>query len=87
MSEDVLLPPGTRVRYDGLEEGGEYGIVVHRVVQQRDRRTRLLRCVLRQSVSYRRAGPETLCSSIRVRIPRGGAGSAGLTANGDSALN
>ncbi|MEQ1812285.1 MAG: hypothetical protein ABL889_20320 [Terricaulis sp.] len=29
MSEDVLLPAGTRVRYDGLEDGGEYGIVVH----------------------------------------------------------
>jgi hypothetical protein len=29
MSKDVLLPPGTRVRYDGLEDGPEYGIVVH----------------------------------------------------------
>lgn len=28
--QDRFIPPGTRVRYDGLEEGGpEYGIVVH----------------------------------------------------------
>ena len=29
MSEDRLLPPGTRVRYDGFEDEPEYGIVVH----------------------------------------------------------
>jgi len=30
VSEDKYLPVGTRVRYDGREEGGpEYGIVVH----------------------------------------------------------
>lgn len=29
MSEDVLLPPGTRVRYDGLGDGPEFGVVVH----------------------------------------------------------
>ncbi|MEJ0060808.1 MAG: hypothetical protein WDM79_15045 [Terricaulis sp.] len=29
MSEDVYLPPGTRVRYDGLEDGAEFGVVVH----------------------------------------------------------
>lgn len=28
--EDVFLVPGTRVRYDGLDEGGpEFGVVVH----------------------------------------------------------
>jgi len=26
---DPYLPPGTRVRYDGLEDGPEYGVVVH----------------------------------------------------------
>jgi hypothetical protein len=27
---DRFLPPGTRVRYDGLNEGGpEYGVIVH----------------------------------------------------------
>lgn len=29
MSEDVFLLPGTRVRYDGLEDGPEFGVVVH----------------------------------------------------------
>lgn len=29
MAEDMFLPPGTRVRYDGLEDGPEFGVVVH----------------------------------------------------------
>ena len=29
MAENVLLPPGTPVRYDGLEDGPEFGVVVH----------------------------------------------------------
>ncbi len=29
MREDIPLPPGTRVRYDGLEDGPEFGVVVH----------------------------------------------------------
>lgn len=29
MSEDVVLPPGTHVRYDGIEDGPEFGVVVH----------------------------------------------------------
>lgn len=28
-SPDLFLPPGTLVRYDGLEDGPEYGRVVH----------------------------------------------------------
>lgn len=29
MSQDALLPRGTRVRYDGLEDRSEFGIVLH----------------------------------------------------------
>ncbi len=29
MREDLFLSPGTRVRYDGLEDGPEFGVVVH----------------------------------------------------------
>jgi hypothetical protein len=29
MTQDIRLPPGTRVRYDGREGDPEFGIVVH----------------------------------------------------------
>lgn len=28
-AQDIYLPPGTRVRYDGCDDGPEYGVVVH----------------------------------------------------------